>query len=151
MKLPVIQAIKDYFHFTNDGFRVTTSLDVTGSLLENGEQVALLAEIPTFTKSTDANGWTVYDYGTWKEYHQILTGNPPSIPSGGGWSSPSLSLPVGVSSINDVFLAVAGVTSFSEIDVRWLSPTTLAVRLYNNHGSALDPSSYRADFFLKDK
>lgn len=26
------------------------------------------------TRSTDANGWTVYDYGTWKEYSRLFTG-----------------------------------------------------------------------------
>lgn len=100
---------------------------------------------------TDANGWTVYDDGYKKTYYQSQTGNPPSINAGSGWNVPSLSLPVGVSSINDIFVSMIGAASFSEMRFAWGSNTQIGARIFNHHSSALDPTYYRVDWVLRDK
>jgi hypothetical protein len=58
----------------------------------------------TLPKTVDANGWTVYDHGTFKEYRKRVTFSvtvnlgPTSFPVS------STNLPVGVSNINTHYL-----------------------------------------------
>lgn len=50
------------------------------------------------TKTVDANGWTVYDYGSWKEYEKRFTGLAQTSHVGHSNNSPVIlgtSLPVG--------------------------------------------------------
>lgn len=58
---------------------VNGNIDAT-NIADNAVSTAKIANTsvtPTkmnLTKTTDANGWTVYDYGTWKEYRKVVTG-----------------------------------------------------------------------------
>lgn len=49
-----------------------------------------------FSKTTDANGWTVYDYGNWKEYRKRITFSQ-TIAGLAVLTVSSTNLPVGVS------------------------------------------------------
>ena len=52
------------------------------------------------TKSTDANGWTKYDYGTWQEYRKRVTFSQ-TIAAGIALSISSTNLPVGISTVGN--------------------------------------------------
>lgn len=52
-------------------------------------------------KTVDANGWTVYNYGGWKEYEIWF-----DIGSGGDYDTAAISLPVGVPNMGNVFAEV---------------------------------------------
>lgn len=51
----------------------TNISSVSGSKIANGTVTP--AKTSFMTKTTDANGWTVYDYGNWKEYRKRFTFN----------------------------------------------------------------------------
>lgn len=57
----------------------------------------------TVNKFTDANGWTVYDYGTWKEYKKRVTFSQ-TISGGAGLTVSSNNLPSGMSTISTNFV-----------------------------------------------
>lgn len=56
------------------------------------------------SKTTDANGWTVYDYGTWKEYYKLVsfTGSD-VIGNGNTRTQTSTNLPVGLTNLENTF------------------------------------------------
>ncbi|MDL2342315.1 MAG: hypothetical protein QFB87_04540 [Patescibacteria group bacterium] len=61
-----------------------------------------------FSKTTDANGWTVYDYGNWKEYRKRITWSQ----SIGGLVAVTISsgnLPSGMSSIGTNFVSYTNI------------------------------------------
>lgn len=49
-------------------------------------------------KTTDANGWTVYDYGAWKEYTYTTANGSASKSQYESWDMFTITLPVGVAS-----------------------------------------------------
>lgn len=55
------------------------------------------------TKSQDANGWTTYDYGTWKEYYKVFSHDLNNIDAGINYGFIAVSnWPVGKAE-NDLF------------------------------------------------
>lgn len=102
------------------------------------------------SKTTDANGWTVYDHGTWKEYMLVQTGDPPSIAAGAGYTGPTPTLPVGVS-YSDVNVTVSGYCSFREIYFTRTSDSSLGWGLQNYYTSALNPTYYYVTWRLITK
>lgn len=61
------------------------------------------------SKTVDANGWTIYDYGTWKEYHKRVTF---TFNYGAGAVAnlvlSSNNLPVGMATIGNHHLTASG-------------------------------------------
>jgi hypothetical protein len=58
------------------------------------------------SKTTDANGWTVYDYGTWKEYKKRVTHGTYTKATNEVWSLTlsSSNLPVGMSTLGTNYI-----------------------------------------------
>lgn len=54
-------------------------------------------------KTTDTNGWTKYDYGTWKQYIKRVTFSQ-TIGGGAILTLSSNNLPVGISDLSTVFI-----------------------------------------------
>lgn len=105
------------------GFQTTASavnnVELTNAATGNAPQVAAVGDdanidlelkgkgtgivkLPSTNKTTDANGWTVYDYGGWKEYRKRITFSQ-TINAGSGSQivESSTNLPVGVATISD--------------------------------------------------
>lgn len=56
------------------------------------------------SKTTDANGWTVYDYGAWKEYRKRVTYSQALTAGGAAYITVSSStLPSGMSTLGTNF------------------------------------------------
>lgn len=66
----------------------------------------------SISKTTDANGWTVYNYGTWKEYRKRVTFSQ-AFTAGSlvAVSLSSTNLPSGMSTLSTNFLSATIVPS----------------------------------------
>ena len=67
------------------------------------------------TKSTDANGWTVLNFGKYKEYVKKVQQSI-SI-DGNGWTSTYTNLPTGISTLGDRILTSSGKAVDHAIDI----------------------------------
>ena len=64
------------------------------------------SQVMAVTRTTDANGWTVDDFGTFKEYRKPTTFSTVSLTSGQtvGTTLSSSNLPVGMSTLGGNFI-----------------------------------------------
>lgn len=91
--------------------------------------------------TTDSNGWTVYDWGTHKQYRK--KGQTQTSLSAGAWNFVNFTtLPTGMSTIGTNFVEVSAVPSDAAISV---SPgmggngaTTVSGGLSNQYGGAVN-------------
>lgn len=104
------------------------------------------------SKTTDANGWTVYDHGTWKEYVKLFTGGSVSSLAGGaqGTVFSSQNLPSGTTRGALYLLTQGGNDSSSGTRYYWNADgnrtgtdtsTTFAITVRNITGASLTESS----------
>ena len=71
----------------------------------------------TFSKTTDANGWTIYDYGAWKKY--CKKGQGSDTIGAGAWKwLADINLPVGISTISTNFLTSSIMASDAAINMK---------------------------------
>jgi hypothetical protein len=92
--------IKVYFHKANTGLGNADTVDnYNANAVPTANNIPVLdsgAKLPVatlpFTRTTDANGWTVIDYGTWKEYTRYLG----TAGAGGAFTFGAYTGPVGV-------------------------------------------------------
>jgi len=68
------------------------------------------------SSTTDANGWTVHDFGTFKEYSKRVTFSQ-TISGAAVLSMSSVNLPVGVSTIGTHILKYSHVTTGNAYDL----------------------------------
>ena len=92
-----------------------------------------------FTKSTDANGWVVFDYGTFKKY--MRDDLQCTIAPNGYASTSPVNLPVGTTSANlratnSIWSGGAGQVAYSVV---YPSSTTLQVDTHSFAGASLTP------------
>lgn len=73
-----------------------------------------------FTKTTDANGWTKYDYGTWQEYRKTVSASP-TIGTGGATAVTlsSSNLPTGMSTLSSNYLSAGFMAGGSAYAYDW--------------------------------
>jgi len=64
-------------------------------------------------KSTDVNGWTVYDYGTWKTYSKRVTFSVTKV-SGEYFTVANPSLPVGITTIGTNYVKATLSCNFAD-------------------------------------
>lgn len=90
------------------------------------------------SKTTDANGWTVYNYGTWKQYEKhgtvIVT-----VPANSWNRSVATSLPSGTTAADISSISLIG--SFVEVSVFSVgggSSTNFEVACHSKYGSSLN-------------
>lgn len=112
---------------------------------------AVTSDKLSITKTIDANGWTVTDYGTTKDWTYRKSGSL-SINSN-TWVRVEVPLPEGITNINDVFLALAPYSDWTEI-IFTIVPAAgtdkIYMNVYNAHKTANSGSfNYRIDFTLK--
>lgn len=93
-------------------------------------------------KTVDANGWTVYDYGSFKQYKK--RGTTTVTVAAAGWTSAYSvggTLPVGMSTIGTNFVDGVASTGDAAMTTCFFAPptaSTIAVMLSNQYGSALN-------------
>ena len=87
------------------------------------------------TPYVDANGWTVYDYGLYKEYRKRVTFN---VAAGTAvLAISSTNFPVGVSSLGNVFISYSWATQSNAFDADIsMENSTLATSLNFTYQSA---------------
>jgi hypothetical protein len=56
------------------------------------------------SKTTDANGWTIYDYGAFKKYCLLSAQSSINVNAADRASFATFNLPVGMSNINNVYV-----------------------------------------------
>lgn len=86
------------------------------------------------SKTTDANGWTVYDFGTWKQYRK--RGSTSLTAPGTTWAPITLSstLPVGISTIGTNFVDATASTDDKVIRIQvepQASASSITASYYN--------------------
>lgn len=100
----------------------------------------------TFSKTTDANGWTVYDYGAFKMYARRVSVN--TTIGGGSFSSGTLSLPVGITNTGGVniwcgsFHGYIGRIFFNLDNNNLTDQTSVNYYFWNQTGSNIPVSGY---------
>lgn len=107
------------------------------------------------TKSVDANGWTVYDYGSWKEYHKRVTFT--FNLGAGGVQAIALSshlLPTGMSTIGSNHLTASAYLNGNAYSMGWnfemvAASTTVNITVINNAGGAINNSGF-FELHIKD-
>lgn len=90
----------------------------------------------SFTKVVDANGWTVYDFGGYKQYRK--KGSFTDSLAGGAWKwgAAVASYPVGMASIGSNFMECQMGASDSAITL--LMGQNLAVSMSNQYSGAVN-------------
>lgn len=89
-------------------FAILTAEEMN-DLVENIEALAIGAGL---TRTTDANGWQVSDYGAWRQYRKRFSYATGSISSGAAYQYVTNgALPVGISSIGTRTLSTGFVAS----------------------------------------
>jgi hypothetical protein len=110
---------------TADATDILPVVDVSGNVTKrvtvSGTAAAVAANLPADSitstmlnpsKTVDANGWTVYDYGTWKEYAKIVTGLAvSSLGSLANASGGSVNAPSGVTP-DSLYFAITPYTGY---------------------------------------
>lgn len=91
-----------------------------------------------FSKTTDANGWIVYDYGNWKEYRKRVTFSQ-SIAGLAVLTISSNNLPTGMSTLSTNFMNYSYNTTsnagiLSVVFEGSTSASTLVFTTYRNDG-----------------
>ena len=104
--------------------------------------------IPTI--STDANGWTCYDYGTHKQYRKKGTVTESLTASQWKWSANSISLPVGMANTGACFSEAACVPSDTAITVQpnLYGGTSINFAITNQFGGAVNNFTIYYSFCL---
>lgn len=108
------------------------------------------------SKAVDANGWTVYDYGSWKEYEKLTVGTPNvSVTAENVYVPPDINLPVGVTNTDSVHVQYSFRCSERTYVCMWRLASPPAT-LFTFHISNLYPgtttlATYTIYMRLKDK
>lgn len=89
----------------NQGYGVFSSTSNEVHVLNNNYTGSVTGGYNKFS-TTDANGWTIYDYGTWKVYTQRFTGSTSSLASLSLVSIASATWPVALSPVNAKTISV---------------------------------------------
>lgn len=95
-------------------------------------------------KSTDAAGWTVWDYGTYHEWTKKGTVSA-SIPAMGWGQYGTIALPSALSSIGTNILSSGVIANDNACRVSaggGSDYTTIAISAYNTYGSTINPTIY---------
>lgn len=98
------------------------------------------AQIPVI-KSSDANNWTVYDYGSWKAYRKRVTF---VVTVGGGATTLSLSsanFPVGVANLNAHFMDYSHATNGNAFGLSCVAEMTSGSSALNFTVTSVDGGS----------
>lgn len=140
----------------------TTVSGLAAAVLANAPDDSVTTRMLNPTKSTDANGWTMHDYGNWKEYSKQFGPYSPGAVAGGSGANltTTANMPVGVSpSMVTMQETIAGGlntsqfnTGTSSYDPASTSQTftfTLAIR--NLTGTSLTPTDIYAAVSLRTK
>ena len=96
-----------------------------------------------FSKTVDANGWTVYDYGTFKQYRKL--GSFTQSVGASSWVSGvgSTGLPYGMSTLGTSFVEAAIGTSDAAaspiLKDFGSASTTFTFRIGNQYSSSINP------------
>lgn len=106
------------------------------------------------TKSQDANGWTVYDYGTWKEYRRKWAVPGLLVSSGSRASAGTFNLPVGRTG-STTFISASWEGGFSGhavigIDVIGSSATSGEVNIGNEYSGGSLTFTGNVHFYATD-
>lgn len=94
-------------------------------------------------KTTDANGWTVYDYGGWKEYTKSGT-TTLSVPANGWARTTTTTLPSGTTSADIVGCRIS--SSYVEVATFLIEPTDIGC--HSKYGSVLN-NTVKWSFFVR--
>lgn len=92
------------------------------------------------SKTTDSNGWTIYDYGTWKEYRKRVTFSQ-TIAGGVGLSISSNVLPTAISSIGTNFLSYSYTVTGNAFDLNIVFEGSTANTVLGLTASSVDTVS----------
>lgn len=99
-------------------------------------------------KFTDANGWTVYDYGIWKQFERTATMNGSNIGAGSALTIASYTVPVGQTNDANIrwwfgvragYLARA-IPGFDTNNTT--AQSTLALQVFNLHSWTINPVGF---------
>lgn len=92
---------------------ITTIVTEFNGNIDNSNIKDSAAITPTkiaFAKTTDANGWTKYDFGFAQMYAKTYTWTgSQSIAANGNYSLPSMNLPVGITAPNNLYVTATAV------------------------------------------
>lgn len=93
------------------------------------------------SKTVDANGWTVYDYGTFKQYRK--KGATQTSIGGGSWNNVNVTpnMPVGMSSLGANFMEASVSANDAAISCNLgadSSATAVNVQVSNQYGGAVN-------------
>ncbi len=102
----------------------------------------------SLSKTVDANGWTVYDYGAWKEYRKRVTFT--FNLSAGGIQSIALSsnsLPSGMSTIGTNFISATAALNGNAYAMGWnfemvSGANTVNITVINNAGGTVNNTGW---------
>lgn len=147
---------------TSDLVKNSTVASLVNKTIDGG--LNTLVNIPStsinFTKTIDANGWTVYDYGAWKEYTRRWTGIDPGSINAHGIAQvvSGLSLPVGKSPSNSLISVSTTAASASSACIATMgyntssSSTTDTYNVYLRNTQTLpaSPTGVAITVFIKD-
>lgn len=107
-----------------------------------------------YATSVDANGWTVHDYGNWKEYLRSNVGSPnTSLPAfmGSSYTLPAIKLPVGVATlaaVNNISYSLLASDRIFAVVIRsnnMNAATSIQYNIANNYNTAVALTWYRID------
>lgn len=96
----------------------------------------------------DANGWKVYDFGTWKEYSRRLTSEIGSIAGGAYTSAGTINFPVGKDNTTAIRLVTFSFGGNAPFFVMSVEGNTLYIR--NVSAGSVDPGTIYIDMFARD-
>lgn len=147
---PALPANSVWLAVVVSGASAITSINLTG-LTSTG----LLICPRGLSKQTDANGWTVYDRGTLREYEKIISQTGLSDVVGNGQSrSISTALPIGVTDLSNLYFSVFSSTNgvgFVSYGDSAPGSTTMVAYVINFTGANQTRTYQHSNFKLKTK
>lgn len=110
---------------------LTGNTSVTGTLTSTG-----ILSLPSANKTTDANGWTIYNYGAWKKYIKVGKNSSVAVATLNRVSiTISPNLPVGMSTLGTAGLTASFISTDAALTVNIGAASTsssVGANVYNS-------------------
>lgn len=143
---------------SNDSaFNLGTGLEDSTILTRHYASASVTSVKMALSKTTDANGWTIYDYGTFKKYLKASSEPSVTVGASGRTEFSASNLPVGMANLNNVHVnaTLTGTSSPGNFFIGLYvssGATSLGGQIANNYsGGSLTTDVFIIEYELTDK